>query len=559
LFGVRIVQARHSEIGRAMRAFSKILAFFSVTILFTSSSYAATVTGTVKGPDGTPFKGAFVQARNAQTHITVSVLSDKRGQYRVENLPGGEYQLQVRALGFKVEAHNGVRLSADQNLSLEFTLEKGAVRWSDLSLYQGIKLLPEAKGKETLTAHCFVCHGFQTKMASTIRDESGWRDRVNYMREEMKPLLASSFDDRKAEDVISYLNTIFGQDSTLPRSPAEMPEYKDLVRPFSDEAMKIVYVEYDLPGPNRMPWSAAPDKDGNFWMPSYGPVNKVGRLDPKTAEVQEFTVPAQGAAGIHSVVPAPDGTAWFSEFFLNKIGKIDSRTGTITEYQDSGGAPGERPSKHTLRIDLQGNVWATGSPLSKFDPRTGKFTHFLEVPSLYGITMDKEGNIWFTVIGKTEQDGKIGKVDAKTEKVTQWSVTTHGYPRRIEVDASGIVWFGVYRDGAIGRFDPKTETFKEYQLPGPQPTPYALAVDKDEGVWYASMYQDVIGHLDPSTGKVIEYPFPHSEGLMREFFFDSQGRIWFATPTNNKVGYFYINVGNERGNQVANRSSLSPQ
>ena len=31
--------------------------------------------------------------------------------------------------------------------------------------------------------------------------------------------------------------------------------------------MNIVYVEYDLGGPNRMPWSAAPDKDGIVWMP----------------------------------------------------------------------------------------------------------------------------------------------------------------------------------------------------------------------------------------------------------------------------------------------------
>ena len=36
---------------------------------------------------------------------------------------------------------------------------------------------------------------------------------------------------------------------------------------FSDEAMRIVFVDYDLPGPNRMPWSAAPARDGTHWMP----------------------------------------------------------------------------------------------------------------------------------------------------------------------------------------------------------------------------------------------------------------------------------------------------
>jgi len=50
---------------------------------------AATITGTVAGPDGRPFRAAFVQARNLATKITVSVLSDSAGRYRIENLPAG--------------------------------------------------------------------------------------------------------------------------------------------------------------------------------------------------------------------------------------------------------------------------------------------------------------------------------------------------------------------------------------------------------------------------------------------------------------------------------------
>src|SRR4051812_34686986 len=99
------------------------------------------------------------------------------------------------------------------------------------------------------------------------------------------------FTDQNAADVASYLSSLFGPDSTLPKSPADMPQYKEVVRPsFSDEAMKIVYVEYELPGPNRMPWSAAPDKDGNLWIPYYGRANKIGQLDPKTGIVQEYPV-----------------------------------------------------------------------------------------------------------------------------------------------------------------------------------------------------------------------------------------------------------------------------
>src|SRR5262249_40635771 len=65
-----------------------------------SSADAATITGTVKGPNGAPFRGAFVQARNAQLKMTVSVLTDNQGRYVVENLPAGDYRLGIRAVGY---------------------------------------------------------------------------------------------------------------------------------------------------------------------------------------------------------------------------------------------------------------------------------------------------------------------------------------------------------------------------------------------------------------------------------------------------------------------------
>ena len=85
----------------------------------------------------------------------------------------------------------------------------------------------------------------------------------------MKFGLADRLTDQQADDIATYLTSLFGADSVLPKSPAEMPGYKDTVRPFSSEAMNIAYVEYDMPGPSRMPFSAAPDKDGHFWIPEF--------------------------------------------------------------------------------------------------------------------------------------------------------------------------------------------------------------------------------------------------------------------------------------------------
>ncbi len=517
-----------------MRSFTWFaLSILGAALAVPSPAPAATISGTVTGPDRAPFRGAFVQARNAKTRITVSVLSDRDGRYVVENLPAGDYRLAVKAIGYKADAKTGIALAAEQTLSHDIALQKGMVRWSDISMYQGMKLLPDARGKDLYFRHCMACHGFESRMAAVTRDEDGWRERVTYMRDAMGFFVSDprfGFNDQKAEDIVFYLNHLFGEESVLPKSPAELPKYKDEVRPFGDKAMNIVYVEYELPGPDRMPWSAHPDKNGKFWIPYYGRANKIARLDSVTGEIKEFPVPNIGTAAIHSAVPAEDGSVWLTQQGSNKLGRWDPDTEKITEFQDT-------VRKHTIRIDGEGRVWSTGG-LSRFDPKTGVFSHIPEVPTSYGIALDKEGNAWFTEL---LTNGRIGRVDAKTLKVTKWTLpTADGRPRRIQVDDEGIVWAAEFDAGKIARFDPKTETFKEYQLPGPKPTPYALGIDRDRKVWYSSEYMDVVGRLDPDTGEVIEYPIPRAENSMRDFFLDAQGRMWFGSPANDRVGYFYL-------------------
>ena len=67
------------------------LAIAASAAVAAAQSDAATITGTVAGPDGKPFRGAFVQAKNIKTKITTSVLSDNQGRYAIENLPAGDF------------------------------------------------------------------------------------------------------------------------------------------------------------------------------------------------------------------------------------------------------------------------------------------------------------------------------------------------------------------------------------------------------------------------------------------------------------------------------------
>src|SRR5580704_6635139 len=398
---------------RSMNLLGKIAALICLIVFLTSASYGATVTGTVNGVDGSPFQGAFVEAQNAKTKITVIVLSDNRGRYKIPDLPAGDYRVQIRAVGYRADARSGVALSADQNASFDFSLQKSPVRWNEISQYQSAQLWPAAKGKDLLFSHCNVCHQFQSRIASVRRDLDGWKDRVAFMRDAMhfSIFLGPNFSDQDAEEVATYLNSLFGPDSVLPKSPADMPAYQKTVRPFSSEAMNIVYVEYDMPAPSRMPFSAAPDKNGFLWIPDFGQANKITRPDPKTGEMKDFSIPFTGTGGGHSAVPSPDGSVWIAEQGSNRIGKWDPATQKITEYQDAY-LPGKEGiedggSKHTIRVDPSGKVWATGVPLVRFDPETGKFARVVEGEYTYDVKLDKNGDAWFTSI----LVNKIGKVD----------------------------------------------------------------------------------------------------------------------------------------------------
>jgi virginiamycin B lyase len=526
-----------------MRILRGILGLFAWAVFCGTVCSGASITGTVKGADGAPFQGAFIEAQNSKTRITTIVLSDSQGRYRAPDLAAGDYRLMIRAVGFSANPKVGITLTADQNASFDFSLEKAIVRWNDISQYQAAQLWPPAKGKDLIFAHCNICHQFQTRIASVRRDLDGWKDRIAFMRDAMhfSIFLGPHFSDQDADEVAKYLTSLFGPESVLPKSAADMPGYEKTVRPFSSEAMNIVYVEYEMPAPSRMPFSAAPDKDGFLWIPDFGVANQITRLDPKTGEMKDFPVPNVGTAGVHSAVPAADGSVWLAEQGPNKIGRWDPATQQVTEFQDAY-LPGKEGtedggSKHTIRMDPSGKVWASGVPLTRFDPETGKFARFVEGEYAYDVKPDKNGDAWFT----SPFAGKIGKVDGKTLQVSRWSTPTpDSHPRRMEIGPDGMIYTGEYQTGKIARFDPKTQTFKEFTLPGPDPSPYALGFDADGYLWYDSHNMGEIGRFDPRTGSVIEFPFPHTELAMREFFRDAQGRMWYGSAPNNKVGYFYL-------------------
>ena len=340
---------------------------------------------------------------------------------------------------------------------------------------------------------------------------------------------------------------------------------------WSDDALNIMYVDYQLTGePKDRPGTGRPDKNGFIWLEMGGGLAK---LNPETGELKVFRLDDPSRPSIHEVFPTSDGSSvWLTIQDQNALVRFDTHTEKFDPvFKDQWDGPrprqtntiapwpqfrnndvetiGSGPRTHTAVADPAGNIWASGRPLKKFDIETKKYTNFPDVPDTYGIAVDKEGNIWAGEF--TARDyRKLVKVDSKTNKVTKYKPPNtddqlNGAPRRVKVDSQGYVWCADYFGGNLTRFDPKTETFKIFKIPGPTPTPYGMGVDHNDDVWYTSFYTDVTGRLDPKTGKFTEYPSPYGERSTRDLNEDSRGRIWYGAENIFRVGYMRLRTPSE--------------
>src|SRR5262252_751945 len=88
---------------------------------------------------------------------------------------------------------------------------------------------------------------------------------------------------------------------------------------------------------------------------------------PARVSFKEWPLPTKGSRP-HDPLATPDGALWYTGMFANKLGRVDTRAGTIKEYPvppDSG--------PHGLVADTDGNIWYTanqGGDIGKLDPKT---------------------------------------------------------------------------------------------------------------------------------------------------------------------------------------------
>ncbi|HEV2388260.1 MAG TPA: TonB-dependent receptor [Candidatus Acidoferrales bacterium] len=109
------------------------LVLFAIVVLVGSGlasaqTETASLSGRILDPSGAAIAGATVIATNTQTNVSTSTRSARSGDYAFAALQPAQYQITVRAPGFKENVRKGLILHVLDRVSLSFSLEIGSAQ-----------------------------------------------------------------------------------------------------------------------------------------------------------------------------------------------------------------------------------------------------------------------------------------------------------------------------------------------------------------------------------------------------------------------------------------------
>ena len=90
--------------------------------------FRGSISGRVTDPRGAALSGARITVTNVEMNTSTTVTSDERGNYSVSYLAPGKHSVAVEAQGFKKLRNEGIEVRVSDKLTLDMTLEVGAVQ-----------------------------------------------------------------------------------------------------------------------------------------------------------------------------------------------------------------------------------------------------------------------------------------------------------------------------------------------------------------------------------------------------------------------------------------------
>ena len=500
------------------------------------------------------FQAAHVFARNVDKNIIYMVYTGK-GHYQTVAMLPGDYEVWVEKTGFESDQQN-IHIQAGGEVNVDFSLREAPPRARVQGTFMGLdrgnramdalllsydELYPDSSIRPLFESTCIQCHG-KSFISFFHRSTEEWDDTIGRMLENRIP--PGTVDAQQRTELVQYLGAHFGPDSTDRRLKM------DIELPLDEEALsKAQFVEYILPlddsRPRRWLQEVHIDFEGNVWYTERTLPHAVGRLNPRTGEVSEWELPdPQGDP--HGLTVDSEGYVYWAEVAKGHLGRLNPRTGEMERYPyDETGTLGKLGG-HTPVLDSKENVWFTliyGDGLGKWDRQTKKI-QIWRVPTRksmpYGLDVGPND---IPVLAEL-YGCRVAVFDPETEALTEYPalVDPPCVTRRLGIDSKGIVWYGVYSGGMLGRLNLETGEQVEYNMATRFSEPYSVKPDrKTNSIWISDGgVGGAIVRFDSQTEQFTYYPTPRRSD-MPKIDVGGDGSIWYSTRAlpDGGVGVLY--------------------
>jgi len=521
-------------------------------LLLSAPAFAqsAALTGRVTSDKEGTMEGVVVSAKRAGSTVTVSVPTDDQGRFSfpATRLEPGQYGLSVRAIGYDLEGPRSADVTAGKTESIEIKLAPTKNLPKQMSNAEWFASFPGTDQDKKALLNCVSCHNLDRIVRSQY-DGDQFVDIFNRMvgyypgstPEHPQRLVGNAQrtlgQGPNMRMVAEYLASV-----NLSKETWSYP-LKTLPR-LTGRANRVIITEYVLPRRQIQPHDVALDEQGMIWFTHFGE-QFLGKMDPKTGKVSEYPIPVLKPGypvGTLDLGFDKDGNPWIGMMYQAGVARFDKKTETFKtwsvpkEWQTDAAQTGHLDPSFT---HVDGKVWvknSDGSQILRLDVESGKWENLGSFSAngkrlgVYGIRADSKNNLYLLDF----QSSAIGIVDAKTGKFTAYSgEIANSRPRRGVVDGQDRLWYAEYAGNAVGMFDPKTEKVKEWVVPTPWAQPYDVVVDKNGEAWTGSMMSDRVSRLDPKTGQYVEYQLPKTTNIRRVFVDNSTNPVTFWIGSNH--------------------------
>lgn len=304
----------------------------------------------------------------------------------------------------------------------------------------------------------------------------------------------------------------------------------------TESALAVDYEEWAVPTLGQRARDPVEAPDGSIWWVGQW-ADILGRLDPKTGTMTEFALPA--GAKPHSVTIGPHGRPWYTGNGNGTLGRLDPQTGEVEVFEIPDPAARD---PHTAEFDAKGRFFITlqqSNMVGRLDPGTGEIrlvTAPMDGARPYGVKVAADGKVWVACNGSN----CLLELDPETMEITEVELPDPGSTvRRLDIDANGMIWFVNSSLGRLGRYDPTSGEVREWPSPsGPSSHPYAIAVF-DGAIWYneSGVRPDMLVRFDPATERFQSWPIPSGDlhaGILRHMRVgrDGDALLIHQTATN---------------------------